>query len=239
MVYKIGICDDEQSTCAKIEKNIQEFFETRSESADIYSWNEGEGFCSDMVKGEKPDILFLDIELPGKNGVEVGQYIRKKLRDDAMHIIYVSSKTSYAMELFKNHPYDFLVKPVTKENVVKVLSELLVSDELDRRFYTYTSRKVLHKITVGNIAFLESRGRHIEIHLIDGRTEEFVGKLKAEMDKLPPQFVRISQSYIVNLKYVESCGYDHVIMMRGETLNITQPHRAEFKKSLREYNMGG
>ena len=53
------------------------------------------------------DILFLDIELFQLSGVEVGDYIRNRLGDRKMQIIYVSGKPSYALQLFKNQPMDF------------------------------------------------------------------------------------------------------------------------------------
>ena len=61
------------------------------------------------------DILFLDIELFRMTGIEAGDFIRNRLEDRSMQIIYISGKSSYARELFKTQPMDFLVKPITKQ----------------------------------------------------------------------------------------------------------------------------
>ena len=61
----------------------------------------------EYLKREKADILFLDIELPGMNGVSVGKYIREILEDENIFLIYISSKQNYALQLFQNHPFDF------------------------------------------------------------------------------------------------------------------------------------
>ena len=58
------------------------------------------------------------------NGVEIGKYIRKKLENNVAQIVYISSKKSYAMELFENRPFDFLIKPLTEEAIKKVLNNL-------------------------------------------------------------------------------------------------------------------
>ena len=61
MIYRIGICDDEQLTCSELENYINEIFECKDDKAEIYVWNAGESLKKDISKGVKIDILFLDI----------------------------------------------------------------------------------------------------------------------------------------------------------------------------------
>ena len=61
---------------------------------------DGESLCEYLKSSSSVDLLFLDIELPKCNGVEVGKYIREKLENEETEIIYISSKTNYAMKLF-------------------------------------------------------------------------------------------------------------------------------------------
>lgn len=191
-----------------------------------------------MKENAAPEVLFLDIELPDKNGVEVGRYIREELLNSGIHIIYISARSNYAMELFQVHPYDFLIKPVTQDNIDRLLTKLLLADEQDKRFYIYTYRKTKHKVPFGKIQYMSSYNKQIELHMDDGSRIKFTGKLKAEAEKLPPQFVIIGQSYIVNLKYVTGCAYDHVLMQNGERINISQPNRPLFRERLFEFNGG-
>ena len=100
MRYRIGICDDEISTCSELETCIQQCFRNKSDSVEIFVWNSAESFINDVPEKTDLDILFLDIELPEKNGVDVGYYIRESMMNVGMHIIYISSKTSYALDLF-------------------------------------------------------------------------------------------------------------------------------------------
>ncbi len=108
MIYRIGICDDEQLTCSELENYINEIFECKDDEAEIYVWNSGEALKKDISNGVKIDILFLDIELLDSNGIELGKYIRNYMKNMSMNIVYISSMTEYAMELFKIHPYDFV-----------------------------------------------------------------------------------------------------------------------------------
>lgn len=61
------------------------------------------------------DILFLDIELFKMTGIEIGHYIRNELDDMGLQLIYISGQPSYAQQLFKTQPMDFLVKPITQD----------------------------------------------------------------------------------------------------------------------------
>lgn len=85
---------------------------------------DGDTLTEYLKKEKAPDILFLDIELPGMNGVEVGKYIRDILRNTDMFMIYISSKKEYALELFQNQPFDFLIKPIKKERLYHVMEKI-------------------------------------------------------------------------------------------------------------------
>lgn len=80
MIYRIGICDDEQLTCSELENYINEIFECKDDEAEIYVWNSGEALKKDISNGVKIDILFLDIELLDSNGIELGKYIRNYMK---------------------------------------------------------------------------------------------------------------------------------------------------------------
>lgn len=239
MKYKVGICDDEKGTCAEIEEYIYDYFKDKKNSVDVLVWYDSESCIKGIENDKAINILFLDIELPDKNGVDLGEIIRKKLNLNSMHIVYISSKTNYAMELFKVHPYDFLIKPIGRDMVYDVLEKILLIDITDQRFFSYSFNKILFKVAVGSIVFLESIGRKIYIHLNDSQVREYNGKLKDALLKLPGQFVMVNQSYIINLKYVVECGYEYAIMLNHETISITSKYRENFRNSLQSYNRGG
>ena len=86
MIYRIGICDDEQLTCSELENYINEIFECKDGEAEIYVWNSGEALKKDISNGVKIDILFLDIELQDSNGIELGKYIRNYMKNQLSRI---------------------------------------------------------------------------------------------------------------------------------------------------------
>ncbi|MDD3239663.1 MAG: LytTR family DNA-binding domain-containing protein [Lachnospira sp.] len=239
MQYRIGICDDELTTCTELENIVHEYFDKSLYRIEVYVWNSGDKCCEDLSHGNKVDVLFLDIELPGMNGVDTGRHIRETMNDQATKIIYISSKTNYAMELFQIHPYDFLVKPYTKEKVSSLLEKIMNIEKIDRMQYSYTSNGNTYRVDYGDIINFMSNNKMIEIHLISGEKKTFRGKLKTEAAIFPKQFVKIGHSDIINMKYLKECHYDYVVMRDDTILNISQKYRSEFRQILCDYNNSG
>jgi len=237
--YLIGICDDEKGTCAEIEKSVYRFFESSEYDVDVEVWFSGEDCIKSLNEENNIDIIFLDIELPGANGVNIGKHIRDVLDNDKLQIVFISSKTGYALELFQIHPYDFLIKPVTYQVISAILEKLLNLDENDRKTLRYRHGRTEGRIPLGKIMYLESHNKHINVQLVDGSVVEYTGKLSEEKEKLPAQFITVAKSFIVNMKFISSFCSSSLIMQNGIKINITAPHRDEFRLSIAQYFEGG
>lgn len=233
MRYRIGLCDDEISTCSVLEKYIIDCFKEKGDNVEVFVWNSAESFIEDVPQKTCLDILFLDIELPGKNGIDVGYYIRESIVDIGMHIIFISSKDSYALELFDIHPYNFLVKPISKVKVYCEIEKLLQLDREDRRFFTYFYNKNQYKVLLGNILYFMSDKHHINIVCTDGK-KEYVGKLKQELNKLPTNFAIINQSVVVNLRHIKEVLASALVMDNGDIVVISKSYRKEFNMKILE-----
>lgn len=227
MLYRIGICDDDNSLCIELTQCIKDYFDVREDNVYTYTWKSGEELIKDLDDNIELDILFLDIELPVMNGISIGKYVREKLNNAVLQIVYISYKTSYAMQLFNIHPYDFLIKPIQKENVAVTISSLLQISNEDRRFFTYRVNKVVNKVLLGDIVYLESDRKHIRIIMTDGTVKEYVGRLKEEIKRLPEYFIQIGQSYVVNYRHIRECKPEYVVMDNEKQLSVSRGYKAE------------
>lgn len=152
-----------------------------------------------------------------------------------MQIIYISSKTNYAMELFQNHPYDFLVKPIKDGDISAVLSKLVQLDAWNQRFFTYTYKRNTKNIPMGEIVYFESEKRYVHIHDTQGQTYTYIGKLSTFADTLPNNFVAIAKSFIVNIQQVRECSTGTVTMKDDTVLHISRAYRKAFDEALIKY----
>jgi len=113
-VLRIAICDDENSICNQLEEILDMLEKEFSKKLQIDIFYSGEELSSHLSKDNYYDIIFLDIELKEMNGVEVGQVIRDKMLNETTQIVYISGKETYAMELFKVRPLDFIMRKYRK-----------------------------------------------------------------------------------------------------------------------------
>lgn len=230
-MYKIGICDDDKILCAALEEQIYGLSKEMEMKVDVEVWYSGESIQNDLKKGIEIDLLFLDIELVQKNGIAVGNFIRNEMENMQTHIVYISSKESYAMQLFKVQPLDFLIKPVSAEIIREVLIRSIKQKSSADTCFEYQKGNSVFRVPLRNIAYFMSMDKKIIIVKKDGK-EEFYGKLKNIAETLPAVFLMIHQSYIINHAYVSEYSYETVKMADGETLNISKPYRKETRSKI-------
>ena len=204
-MFFVGICDDEKGTCAELENLLYQYGKSHDLKLEISVWYTGEGLCEFLEKGSKLDVLFLDIELISTDGIKIGNYIREELEDMDTAIVYISSKSSYAMSLFRVQPLDFLIKPLKAEMIEDVMNRAVKQYRRKNQIFEFHAQGNHFKIPYKEILYFCSENKKIHI-VCREQTLQFNGKL-------------------VNLYFVMECSYDKVRMQNGDELNISQPYR--------------
>ncbi len=223
-MYNIGICDDGKNICASIEKMISVCAEKKNMEVEVNVWYAGEQLCEFLEQGGQLDILFLDIQLLELSGIAVGDFIRNKMEDRKMQIIYISGEASYARRLFKTQPMDFLVKPITQQqidNSVELAVKIL--DKKAAKFEFQNGKEHLF-VPYDDILYFESNARKIKV-VRNKAANEFYGSMKELEKNLPMNFLQIHQSYIINREHVVRYAYETVEMDNGKILMISKTHR--------------
>ncbi len=233
-MYRVGICDDDKILCSLLEEQFQKLSADMSVKFEIEVWYSGESLESDLKKGIGLDILFLDIELLQKNGIEIGAFIRDEMGDTDTHIVYISSKQGYAMELFKMQPLEFLVKPISVARLKEVLERSMNRKKYAESCFEYQKGSQIFRISVKEILYFMSMDKKILMIRKDGQ-EQFYGKLKNVMGQLPADFLMIHQSYVIHQEYVSEYSYESIKMMNGDVLSVSKPYRKEVRAKIKQY----
>lgn len=230
---KAIICDDEKSTCSELEEIILKYAKERRVPLVTEVFYSGD-ILLDYLKREKINILFLDIELPGKDGVMVGKYIREVLEEENIFLVYISSKENYALQLFQNRPFDFLVKPIEQMKIYHVLDNIYRISGKNSAGFKFQVQNSTYRILYKDILYFQSAGRKINI-VMKKEVRTFYGKLNEIEEKLPENlFLRIHKSYLVNKSYVKGFTYEWVKMLNGDVLNISKINRADVRRKILE-----
>lgn len=229
-MIRVAICDDEQAICTQIERIVGKFAQQQAVAMDIELFASGTELCR-YIEAEHPfDIIFLDIEMDGINGVEVGKYIREKLNDQMVQIIYISGQTKYCMELFDIRPMNFLEKPLDEEKINRLLKLALELYPGAEQVFRYRVGHTDHKEPIRNILYFESGNRIVRMVTQSGDATFYSTLTEVFAQLTKSNFIQIHKSYLVNYSHVIEFGAKEVKMSNQQILPISQKHR----KAVRE-----
>lgn len=238
MEIQIAICDDEDKICLQLKDILGSISDEKSVEFIIQIFQCGEGLCKSL-KDKDYDLIFLDIELPKINGIEVGKYIREKLNNEIVQIAYISAKTEYAMELFDYRPINFLQKPLDKEKVLKVIDKYMILREQDNYIFSYKKNREFFDIPMSEIMYFESSYRKVKVYMRNGE-DEFYDSLDKVYKKLKAKnFLFIHKSIIVNYNFIRKMAYEEVTLFDGTVLPISQIRRKAIRKMYMEIRRKG
>lgn len=199
----IAIVDCDTASCMDTITYIEKYFGYARIQIDEYS--RGDSFLSAVLGGIAYDVIILEIDLAGLDGISVGTILRQYDTNENIYIIYISTNTDRLEHLFSIHPFDFIKKPICYETFHKTMSMLASHFKTHRKVLTVSIKKNLVNIPVNEITFIESLERKIVIHL-PGKSYEAYGKLDNILQKittLSDSFIKVHRSYAVNFSYVE------------------------------------
>lgn len=119
-MYNIVICDDNEIFCFQLEDILNRIFKERPTPPRITMFNEAEKLEEYIANDMSIDLLFLDIEFHSEslNGVNIAQFLREQSEGQATQVVFVSSKSEYAMQLFQVRPLDFIIKPIDFDKIL-------------------------------------------------------------------------------------------------------------------------
>jgi two-component system LytT family response regulator len=199
----------------------------------------------------KPDVIFLDIEMPLKNGFQlIDELLQYKFN---LNVVFVTAFDKYALKAIKYAAFDYLLKPVSKSDLSKVVLKLqskLVNENLDQQINKllsfYNSESIKFDLRTGyliiephELVYCEAEGNYTVLYLHDGKKETVSFPIGKTEENLPSEkFFRISRSVLVNLSHVKKINLfkrtcevkvDHLY----HNLKISKPNIAELKKRLK------
>ncbi|RKE47165.1 LytR/AlgR family response regulator transcription factor [Sphingobacterium detergens] len=195
---------------------------------------------SDILTGKvQIDLLFLDVDMPGIDGLEFERQIKGKA-----YVIFISGHRKYAVEAFESEAKAYLLKPVSYSkfltavekvnNLFKVQQSSFRSNETD--FMIKLNGKKHKKVLFETIVYIQASDNYMELHLNDNTTHVVNITMKKLLEILPAKtFVRIHHSYAVNWSYVTIVLGNTIRMKTGITLDISRAYKKEVSLRFNSY----
>jgi two-component system LytT family response regulator len=194
-----------------------------------------------LIEEKNPDLLFLDIQMPGKTGFDLLNAV-----DYKGNIIFITAYDEYALRAFEINALDYLMKPISPERFKKAINRLYDKEEShtqplkqnlrydDRLFLLMGKHMVFLKIS--SIVYIQAEGDYTQVTTSDGKKGLILKSMKEWDERLPDShFCRIHRSYIVNLDFVEKIekeyNYDFRVILKNSEQRLVMSRRyARFLK---------
>ncbi|HEX2927070.1 MAG TPA: LytTR family DNA-binding domain-containing protein [Ruminiclostridium sp.] len=203
---KIAICDD---TAEDIDL-LTEALYTYDHSFEIITYTNGETLIDEfMDSGLFADILFLDIYMPGIDGVKTAQRIRAKSKD--IKIIFTSSSQEHYPQAYEVFAFNYILKPLDRERLYCVLDHAIDEIKKEHRHkICFSYKSIVYNVDCRDILYLESQDKLVLFHMANGSTFQCYAKLDEITKDLPEQsFIRCHQSFTVNASHITEMGENH------------------------------
>ena len=227
-MIKIAVCDDDEKTLGETLELLRHY-EKLPLSADAYT--SGEAL---LAAGKKYDILLLDIDMEGPDGIETARRIREV--DKEVKLIYVTNYSDYTIFAFGVHAFAYLLKPLKAEELFAQLDEALAyglagpEPELE-----FLAKEGIVHIVPSRILCFEYLSRQVLMY-----TEERVWHLKRQITELAREmegygFAMPHKSFVVNLYAVQRIHGYEITLTDGRIIPLSQKKSAGFRRALNEY----
>lgn len=209
-----------------------------------------------LIEQLQPDLVFLDIEMPGMNGVN----LLRTFSTPWFRVVFVTAFDHYAMEAFRLSAFDYLLKPVEADDVIKVISKIKEDKERNQNLLS-TQIQQLEKIlsnnnhsaetkigismadkiifiNVSEILYCEASGSYTNLYLSDGKKIIASKSLRDfEAQLANNHFFRIHHSFLINLKRIKEYQRHNggfVVMENNKQLEVSQRKHKDFLDAIED-----
>ncbi|HIP32528.1 MAG TPA: response regulator transcription factor [Crocinitomicaceae bacterium] len=237
--FKTIVIDDERLAREELKSMLYEFSEIEI-IAEAQNGEEG----IEKIKELKPDLIFLDISMPGMTGFEMLQKL-----EDIPEVIFVTAYDEFALEAFKVNALDYVLKPIDPERLIEAIDKLKSKDDfeseetLSRKDKKLTTEdRVFIKdgekcyfVQLSDVRMLESDGNYVKVHF--GKSRPLILRSLNSFEKRLDNeyFFRANRKFIINLSWIEKVenwfnGGLQVELKSGDKVEISRRQAIRFKE---------
>ncbi len=226
---RIAICDDDPREQEQIESALQGWDPTRNAEKFL----NGADLLDAARKAPCFDIVFLDIYMPGENGIDIARRLREVSPDTG--IAFVTTSREHAVDAFSLQALHYLVKPVTTEGIVEAFRRLTELRAEQRKRISFTVGPDRYAVFLDQICLLENDNHAVNVSLSDGRCLKVWMSLGKLEQKLDGSFLRINRGIVVNMDYIVQMGTDTCTLQDGSRLPIAVRQSAAIRAAYDNY----
>lgn len=226
---KIAICDDELVQREYISVNVQRYFNEKVIPVCIQEYESAEELWFQFDLNSDIDIVLLDIQMAGMDGVSLAKKLRSK--NEALSIIFITAMTDYIFEGFQVNAINYLLKPYEEEKLYDCLNKAMEQCNKQDSYLLLRVEKEIVKIKKDHIIRVESEGHYLNI--FTGEQSYRIKRSMKEMESvlIEDNFFKISRSDILNLYSIARITPKEVSLMNGDKILVPRGKHREISEA--------
>ena len=225
-MLKIALLDDDKTALLISKGAIESFFQEKNIAISLDAFSSPVNFLA-MAKEENYRLVFLDIDMPELNGLEVGEQV--KAINPQTDIIYLSQREDLVFDTLKLHPFGFIRKSKIIQDFANVL-ELFVNTALttnsENKKITISSKTETISADIDSIMYIEGNRNYQTFYLKDGSTFDvrvLMGDLEIKLKE--HGFIRVHKGYLVNFLFIRTIGVNEVTLTNNKILPMSNKRK--------------
>lgn len=219
MKLKIAICDDDADQRAYLADVTGSWAKRNRHLTEIRQYVDADAFLFDYCEEKDYDILLLDIEMPGMNGIELARAVRRE--SGAVQIIFITGYYEYFSDGFDVSALHYLIKPADVSKLCAVLDRAVDNLSHRQRSVLLSTPDGDIKVSLADILYLEAQNVYVVVHTARGnyRVRAALGRFCEQLDDT---FFKVHRSFVVSLKYIRKITRADIAMTNGDVIPISR-----------------
>ena len=216
MGYRFAICDDDADYVEYIETMVARWAKLNGTQLETECFPSAEAFLFRYEERRDFDVLLLDIEMTGMDGVELAKTVRRA--SDDVQIVFITGYTDYIAEGYEVSALHYLTKPVNEDKLFQVLTRAVGRLRRNEPTLTLELPGETVRLPLGKIRWLEVLHNYVTVHAEQDYTvKRPLGELEKMLDN---RFFRVGRSYILNLTYIQRVTRTEAELSTGERVPL-------------------
>lgn len=237
-MIKIAICDDDVKKGKEVEILLDKWMEEKKKCYQKQIFSDSQALLYEIQDGTEFDVLLLDIEMPGLDGMELTYKIKQYLPDALT--IFITSHEKYVYESFKVQPFRF----IPKKYILRMLSPALqdavdLFEKCEGKYLYIENQEKVERIPTKSIVYIWHREKYAYVERTNGECTKVRKTLKQLYKELPEEdFLWIDRGCICNLLQISKIDKGDIVLTDGTRHPVSRDRLTEVKARIRKYWIG-
>ncbi len=216
MAYRVAVCDDSSEDARYVAGMVQAWASSRDAALQVERFPSAEAFLFHYAEDQSYDMLLLDIEMGGMNGVELARRIRRE--NEIIQSIFITGYSDYIAEGYDVAALHYLVKPVSREKLFAVLDRAWEKHRRNARCLNLELSDELVRLPLYEVRYLDVHQNYGTVHARQDYTvKRTLGEFEAQLDE---GFFRVGRGMILTLKQIRRVTKKEVVLADGTVLPL-------------------